>query len=327
MTGVATGYQGIVTTGDETTYGTVATSLDRSFEVLPNESIGRRNRVIKREGMRGGTLAGYTETRRIVTGRDAGGAFTTEVLPVGFGRFLRQLMGSSAITQQGVTAAWLQAHTYGSLSARSLTIQKQIKDEDGSSLATFTDVGCKFLSGEFVFDTDKTLQATFDVDAQDELVATAAAAAAYPAASVDPFHFAQASLTLGGSALANVAGGRVKITRALNVERRHLGNAGLKTKPIEEARPTVAGSIRTEFLDRTLYDLFAADGGGTLVVLYTGANIASTYDRLIRITVPLSHLVGETPKLSSPGILPIEIPFEADPGGVLIEYQSTDTTI
>ena len=46
----------------------------------------------------------------------------------------------------------------------------------------------------------------------------------------------------------------------MKVDRYGLGNAGLKGEPIENAIPTITGTISTEFFSRTeLYDVFKAN--------------------------------------------------------------------
>lgn len=324
MTVGALGFQSIYNTAVETVYGTAVT-CDRSYEILASESVKRRNRVIRREGMRGGTVAAYPGTRRIITGHDAAGSLAVEVLPTGMGRLFRQLMGGTpVITQVGATIAYNHSYPLGSLAAKSLTLQKVIRDPDGTVLHTVTQKGAKFTSGEFGITTDQTLRLSLDVDCQSEVKNIAAAAAAYPSATLDPFHFAQATLTVNGAAVANVSAANVKVERPLETERYYLGNAGLKDEPVESDRPKVTGSLTADVINTTLYDLFVADGGGTLVLSFVGGLIVGASNSTITITVPDIHLTDGTPEVSTPGLLSGDLPWESDAGGATITYITTD---
>lgn len=322
----AIGVQTVWNTGDETTYG-VAATLDRSYEITPTESMERHNRIAVREGMRGGAFASYPGTRRIQTGHDATGGVTLEVIPSGFGRIFKQLLGGTpTITQQGGTAAYRHVYGMGSTVGKSLSLQKVLRDPDLNVIQTVTDLGCKFVSGEFTIAKDALLRLALTVDAREEVTDVAAAAAAYPSASLDPFHFKQAVLSVAGTEVAQANEASVRIERTLGVDRRHLGNAGLKSEQIDVGRPKMSGRLAVDFISDDLYAYYVEDGGGDLIMSFVGENIAGAYDYALTITVPDIHLTGETPKVGDAGLLSVAAPWESDRAlGFSVVYVTTDT--
>lgn len=328
MTVGALGYQTIWNTGVESVWGT-AVIPDRSYELLPSESIERKPVVITRGGMRGGSLAAFPETRRIITGQTVDGSVDLEVLPVSMGRFFQQLMGGTpTFTQVGATPAWTHVYGLGPVSgaSRSLTIQKVVRDPAQTVVQTLTQSGCKITSGEFSIAANGLLALKMAIDGRQEVTTTAAAAAAYAASNVDPFHFAQATLSVNGSPVLNVGTATVKVDRKLKVDRRYLGNLGFKDEQVEDNRPALSGSLTGDVIDVTLYNLFATDGGGTLTLTFTGGPVtgAPASNNTLTITVPLIHLTAGTPKVSTPGLLSEAYPWVSDAGGATITYLTSD---
>lgn len=326
MSAPALGAQTIWTTGVEGSYGTAGT-LDRSYELLPSEGVKRKNKTITRAGMRGGDFASYPGTRRIVIGHDAAGPVVLEVLPTGAGRLLRQIMGGTpVITQVGATIAFEHVYPLGPLTGKSFTAQKVLREPDGTVIQAITQKGCKVTAAEFAINLDQTLRLSLDVDARQEVTDVAAAAAAYASATIDPFHFGQGAITVDGVAVAAVSIASAKIERpSIKVDGFYLGTNGVKDEPREEGRPKFSGSLTTEVLDATLYDLFCEDGGGTLVLEFVGDLIVGASSSTLTIEIPDIHITDGTPAVSTEGTLPGVHPWEADAGGATITYLTTDT--
>ncbi len=330
MPNTATGLTTGLTTAEETVYGTVV-APDRAVE-FTDEGLERRNQVISSKGLRSQTINLRRGSRRALVARDGGGPVKMEVPTVGFGRWLRQLMGgTSTIVQQGATTAHLQTHSLGGQGGKSMTIQKQLRDSTNALIEKFTFAGCKLLSGEFAISVSNLLEASFDIDARDVNTTTAAAALTYPAAA-QSFNFAQGTLLVGGVSVAKVNDASVKIDRKSKTDGWYLGTGGLKSEPFENDFPEVTGSLSAEFDSAaTFYDRFAADSAAALVLEFVGPIIASTFAQTFRITVPEVHFTGETPKVGGPDVIVPKIPFEgahdATNPGVTITYMSTDTAI
>lgn len=327
--GTAVGTQVVVGTAEEVTYGTPIV-VDRFVEIL-SESLDRRNNIITSNGLRAGTRNLRRGSRRVLASRDGGGDLVMEVPTTGFGRFLKHgLGGTPTIVQQGATTAWLQTHTMGSLAGRSLTVQKQLRDEANTEVESFTFHGCKILGIEFAISVDQILQATMTLDAEDVDTSTAAAAASYTNQKL--FHFAQGTLLVAGASVANVLSATTRVDNPQKTDRYFLGSTGLKGEPAPNDFPTVTGSLSAEFLSPvTFYDRFAADTGTALVLRFEGDTISGAFKEKLEITVPDVRFLGDTPKVGGPDVVVQDVPFEGTfngtDAGISITYQSTDVAI
>lgn len=326
--GSAVGLTTRLCTGVETTYGTVQTP-DRFLE-FQTETLERKNEIIRSNALGSGSLHLRRGSRSVVAGRHGEGNIEMEVVKNGMGRILGNLLGGTpTIVQQGGTPAYLQTFTMGSTSGKSLTIQKQKRDESDTVVSNFTFEGSKFVAGEFKIDKKGKLMLGLTVDAEDVNTSTPAAIPSLAPTSV--FHYQQGGLTVGGVAASSVESCSVKLDRKLDVDRFFLGNAGVKAEPIVNDFPDVTGVLVAEFAASTYYDLFAADTGVALVLTFTGAVISGIYNEKLQITVPEVHFTGETPKTSGPGLIKVNMPFEGQWDGasadMTVLYQSTDTSI
>lgn len=306
MPGSAVGLQTVLGIKEEVTYGTAVTP-DAFFEIL-SESLERRNKTLMSNGLRGGTRNLRRGSRRVQSGHDGGGTVTMEVPTTTFGPWLKHLLG--AVT--GTT------YSMGSLLGKGLTIQKQVRDAAGVEVESFTFKGCKILSGEFSISVDQILQAAFEIDAQDVVTATAAAAASY--SNVSLYHFGQATLNVDGSPVANVLDATVRVENPLNTDRYYLGALGLKKEPIDNDFPSVTGTLTAEFdSPATFYDRFAADAAAELVLEFNGDAA-----EVMTITVPDVRFTGGTPTVSGPEVIATSVPFEGQYDGtnpgITIEY-------
>src|SRR5258708_32371042 len=100
-----------------------------------------------------------------------------------------------------------------------------------------------------------------------------------------------------------------------------LGNAGLKGEPIENAIPTITGTLGTEFFSRTeLYDVFRANTTTTLQLDFTAfdaagndANGAAAGANPYRLSIILPAGQFKTPafNVTSPAVIPQSVGFEA----------------
>jgi hypothetical protein len=334
MTGPAYGQQTIWGTGVETTYGTPpAGTVDRWYEILPAESVERRNRLLVSQGMRGGSYNLRRGSRRVISGRDAHGDVTLEVATTGLGRLLNQMMGGTVPTpvQQGVTTAYKQTHPLASIAGKSMTLQKQIRDSAGSAIQTLTQKGAKVAGFELSCAVDEILKLKLTMDGQDEVDDVAAAAASYTSAKL--FNFSQATVfTLNGTPAANVLSFTTALDRKLKEDRYFLGHGGLKSESAENDFPDISGQFRAEVVDSTFYDLFKTDAAAAMVLSFVGDTIAGAYHETLTITIPEIHLGGETPKVGSAGILEQNVPYTAaaDAGGdvgMTLELTSTDVAV
>lgn len=326
--GSAVGLTTRLCTAVESVYGTPVTP-DRFLE-FNSEGLERKNEIIRSNALGSGSLNLRRGSRSVVSARRGEGPIDMEVVTNGMGRLLKQILGGTpTIVQQGATAAWLQTHTLGSLQGKSLTIQKQLRDEADTVIGKFTFHGCKFPTAEFKIDKKGKLMLSLTVDAEDVDTSTAAASPSLVATKV--FHYRQGALTIAGVAAAQVQSASIKVDRKMDTDRFFLGNAGVKAEPLVNDFPEVTGALSAEFAASTYYDLFAADTPAALVLTFVGDLIASTFFETLTITIPEIRLTGETPKVGGPGLVIVNHPFEAQWDGssanMTIAYTSTDTAI
>lgn len=315
--------------GVESTYGTVNLASPQFIE-FDSESLEAKFERIRSNALGSGNLQGRRGSRSVETARWGEGSIDMEVTKNGMGKLVRNAIGGTpTIAQQGATTAWLQTHSLGSVLGKSLSIQKQNRDESDVVVKQETFHGCKFPSVEFKLDKKGKLMLSVSVDAEDVDTSTAVATPALTATSV--FHARQAAVTVNGVAGSLIEALSVKFDRALDTDRYHAGNAGVKAEPLINDFPTVTGSITTEFAASTYYDLFVADTPVPFVVTFTGSVISGAFNELFRITIPEIRFTGESPKTSGPGLTKLTMPFEAQWNGVdaliKVEIQSTDTAI
>src|SRR6266568_1416665 len=199
-----------------------------------------------------------------------------------------------------------------------------------------TYTGTKITDWEFSCNDNQIAQLKVTCDGQTELTSTALAAASYPPPN-GLFSFANASvMTLGGTpsttaGVTTIAGGSslgsrvngVVITGStpMKVDRYGLGNAGLKGEPIENAIPTITGTLSTEFFSRTeLYDVFKTAGTTPLQIDFTkfdaagnDANGAAAGANPYRLSVILPAVKFKTAAVNvgSPDVIPQSIGFQA----------------
>lgn len=312
----------------ETVYGTPVT-VTRFQEIL-SESLERKNQTITSNGLRNATRNLRRGSRRVLTASDGSGDVNFEVATTGFGLLFNHMLGgTSSCVQQAATTAWLQTHSLGDLGGKSLTLQKGVAQTDGT-VKPFTFHGSKVTGWEFSISVDQILQLSASFDAEDVDTTTALATASYAASNL--FHFKQGTLSVGGSAVAQVTDASVTGTNNLKTDRYYLGSAGLKKEPIDNDYPEIGGTLTAEFVDlTTFHDRFVADTAAALVLEFTGALIAATHYEKLTITIPQVRFEGETPKVGGPEVIVQNVPFvglyDGSAAGITIAYMSTDVAI
>jgi hypothetical protein len=223
-------------------------------------------------------------TRTVVSQFDVNGDLTMEhtsgeaptVIADSMGFWWKFALGSAFTTPVVVVGtAFSQTHVNGSKAGQFLTVQVGRPQISGVTVQPFTYTGTKITDWEFSCNDNQIAQLKLTMDGQTELTSTGLAAASYPTPN-GLFSFANASvLTLGGTAtttsgVTSVAAGVSIASRVtgivltgstpMKVDRYGLGNSGLKGEPIENAIPTITGTLSTEFFSRTeLYDVFKAN--------------------------------------------------------------------
>lgn len=326
---------------EEVTVGTAVT-VTRAYE-FNSESLSLSKNIVQGYGLRAGGQYGRS-TRRAYTTRSAGGSIEMDLASRGMGMWFKHMLGSSTSALLS-GSAYQQIHVPGSLTGKSLTIQKGVPQTDGT-VKPFTYRGCKLPSWEISCDVGEIATLSVDVDAWDEVTATALATAAYTAGT-EVFHFAEGSLLLGGtvstaSGLTSISGGTVaasvksasvKGENPMANERYFLGSSGVKAEQQENDWRTVGGSLSCEFVNQaTVYDLFAADTATALQLKFISPNaISGANYPTVEITIPSIRFDGETPQVGGPDIVEFDADFTGLDDGtnpaVQIRYLTSDTSI
>jgi hypothetical protein len=339
----ASGLSGQVGTITAPSYGDSATAVTHFYEFLSENFVFNPSWL---DGM--GLKAGqaYNRSARTVQSRfDVNGDITIEhmigsaanTVADSMGFWWKHALGSSVTTPTVVLGtAFKQNHTNGSKAGLYATLQVGRPQISGPTVQPFTYTGVKVTQWEFDCkdNTIATLKCT--CDGQTELTSVGLAAASYPTPN-GLFTFSDASvMTIGGTASTSggettVAGGSSLGSRVngititgntpMKVDRYGLGNAGLKAEPIENAIPTITGTLSTEFFSRTeLYDVFKANTTTTLQVDFTkfdasgnDANGVASGPNPYRLSFILPAVKFKTAeaKIGGPDVIPQQIGFQA----------------
>ena len=241
----------------------------------------------------------------------------------------------SAAAVPGVTA-YKQVHTNGSKFGQYCICQVGRPQISGVTVQPFSYTGVKVTDWEFSCNDNQIAQLKCTCNAQNELTSVGLAAASYPTPN-GLFAFSDASvMTLGGTASTasgetTIAGGSalgsrvngITITGAtpMKVDRYGLGNAGLKGEPIENAIPTITGTLSTEFFSRAeLYDVFKGSGTNPLQIDFAkfdaaglDANGIAAGPTPYRLSIILPAVKFKTAavNIGGPDVIPQQIGFQA----------------
>jgi hypothetical protein len=314
----------------ETTYGT-AVVVDTFLE-FTSETLRRRQNIGGSDGIRPSTRLGRGSTRRI-TRNWAEGTVNFEVATEKFGRLFKVGLGAVSTAQPEETnspTVYLHTFTPGTLTGKSLTLQKGVEANDGTVFA-FTYPGSKISGFGFSQDPDGVLQMATDFLARQEVSSTALATANYSAPDV--FHYAQGTVLIDDVTNSNVISfSSVRYQNNFPIDRLFkLGNAGLMAEPLNRPRDTLGGTLRIEFEDRDdFYEAFAADTSVEIRLDFEGDAIDDTYNNLLKLTIADARFTGETPQIPNTDVIVVDVPFTAwDPASgdaFTIEYQNTEST-
>lgn len=227
----------------ESTWGTpvVVTTFHEGY--LSDNPV-RTQAPIVSEGVRAG--------RRTASCAQAGdkivqGPFAFEAHPEPLATLLTHMFGTV-----NTTGAGPYAHTATPGDAEdSFTAQVGIQDS-GGTVRPFTYEGCKLTGWKLGGTAGQTAKLGIDVIAQDYVTATALASASY-AGTGCPFVFSHGSISVAGSALAEVTSFELAATIPRRIK--HAAGSTLIIDPRENGRRDHVITVETEFEDLTLHGL------------------------------------------------------------------------
>ena len=338
----ASGLSGQVGAVAESTYGTPVT-VTHFYEFL-SENFVFNPTWLDGQGLKAGQ-AFNRSSRTVQSQFDVNGDLTMEhtsgeaanAVADSMGFWWKWALGSALVTPTVIVGtAYKQVHTNGSKAGQFITCQVGRPQISGVTVQPFTYTGVKVTDWEFSCNDNQIAQLKVTLDGQTELTSTGLAAASYPTPN-GLFSFANATVfTIGGTATTSagettvaagsalgsrVTGITITGSNPMKVDRYGLGNAGLKGEPIENAIPTITGTLTTEFFSRTeLYDVFKTASTTTLQLDFTkfdpagndanGAAAGANPYRLSFILPAVKFKTGSV-NVTSPDVIPQTIGFQA----------------
>ncbi|MEV7684466.1 phage tail tube protein [Streptomyces bungoensis] len=309
--------------GAESTWGTAVTPTN-TYE-FNDESLKLDPTYLEPTGLRVGTK--YKRASRVsISHKSVSGDITLEHSTKGMGLLWKHCLASAVTTPTTLTSpATEQVHTPGDFRGKGLTVQVGRPEPSSGTVKAFTYAGCKVSQWELNVSDNAipTLKVTFDGRSQS--TSTALAAASYTSGA-KVFSFANATLSLGGTAATasgktTVTGGTAVATVVTEVsiqgaapmasDRFGIGNGGLKSEQLENDTPTITGSLNAEFNKAELYDHFTNNDTLPMVLTLTGDPIgASGSSDTLEIILPAVKLKAASPNVGGPDIVSMSTDFE-----------------
>lgn len=333
----------------ESTYKTYVAPT-RSWE-FTDESFDWDKNVAQGKGLRVSSRT-WRSGRRVLTRGEGKGDLNLDVLSKGMGILFDAAFGASTVTQISASAAWQQVYTLGD-TPKSLSIQKSEPQADGT-LTTLTLLGCMVDSFEIANENGGLLTSKFTFDVGDYTTSQAYVnTASAPYAGVNPFHFGQAAIKVGGTVtlgtsttLATSTGVTtigvrdfsMSVNNNLKDDRYNYGNTVTvnSATQVRKSKPTVGmreitGKFTAEYDQTTLRDAWLNDTDVPLLLTFTGATIASTAETF-QVALPAVKLESGPPKSNGGDLITIEHTFTVLDGlvaaqPVQVNYISTDTAL
>lgn len=325
----------------EPAYGTTTTPT--RFSDFDSESLHLEQQFTDPQGLAAGRLVPLA-SRRSQTSRGVTGSIGMDFATKAMGLLVKQMLGSSltAPVQIAASTAYRQVHQYGNAGGQSLTFQVGKPQPDGT-VKPFTYPGCKVTGWEFGSSVGEQVKLSLDIDAKDELTATALAVASY-VAGAELFNHNQLSIKIGGTAstasgVVSVAGGTVATTlfnsasvKASNPMKtdRH-GTSVTKSEPIQNGMLDASIELGGEFTSQAeFYDQFRADALIPVQLTWTGSALdGSNY--LLDVIASACRFDPVTANVDGPDVLsqtvPLRIFADTVNNPLQITLVSSDTTL
>lgn len=318
------GLDGQLAFAQESVWGTAVTPT-HAVE-FDSETLSMTPTWLEPTGIRSGLK--FKRLNRVVQSqRTVAGDFTVELATKGMGLLWKHALASSAVpVQDASTGAYKQVHVPGDFLGKGLTVQVGRPEPSTGTVQPFTYSGVKISQWQFSLSDGATPTLQLTVDGRDEDTDTALVTPTYPAGAA-AFDFTQATLSLGGtvttaSGITTVSGGTAVATviteialsgqTGMATDRFGIGNAGLKSEQLENATPTITGTLTAEFNKSELYDVFAADGTTPMHLSLVGGVISTSTDHyMLDFIMPAVKLKTATPNVAGPDVVAMSTDIEA----------------
>lgn len=312
----------------ESTYGTFLAPT--AFYPFTSEDLGLEKTYIRSQGIRTGRYF-QSQSLHKATTRQGSGSLVMELLNKGFGKFFDLLHGNSVTpVQQGATTAYLQTHNVGLTEPKASASVQVGKPSTSGTVNPHSYIGCVLMGMTIAVESGGLATVTMNWDVRDESTAQTLGTASYASGAV-PFDFTEGVVKVGGSNIANVRSVTLNIEIPRAVDRFHVGNSGVKDKPLLNGFVAVTADAELEFASLTDHDRFKNETVATLALEFTGDVIEGAYNYEANFALAATKQVTSRPTVSGPGIITSSASFEGlDTGAatpLVVEYLSTDTTV
>lgn len=306
----------------ETAYG-VPVAVDR-FPEFVDESLAWNPTFVQGAGMRVGSRLARS-SRRVLAKQSAGGDINVELVTKGLGIFLEALFGNAVSTAvPGQTGVFQQLYTPTTTDPlNSYTIQKGIPTLGGGAATPMTFPGSVCTSGEFSASNADIVKLKTTWDSKEVQTEIPYAAPSYVVGE-ELFHFAQGSITIGGSQTPPTdttlaSGGTVAATIedfSVSFDNKiddggfTLGGGGKRNRVPVVGLADAKGKVTAEYSDTVLRDAYLNQTPLALTLTFEAETVIGASARpVLQIHLPEIRLEGELPKSAGGSIVKQSIDF------------------
>lgn len=316
--------------GNETTYGTrVAPATFLPFE---SESLALTQEYIANQPLMSGVMV-QPQGYHVSSTRSVEGSVEMLLHDRGMGKIMNLLTGDSvtSVTPSGATNARTQTFPIGLTSpvGKSVSLQVGRPDVTGT-VRPFDYVGCKVTEATISVEAGAAATLSLSVDGRDEKTDQTLGTPTY-SASARPYGFKNWSITIGGSAAANVRSLTITIPLNMATDRYNLGNSGIKDEPLLNAQSEIAVSATLEFASLADHTRFRNESIVALVATAQNDLIEGSRYYQTEITVPAAKQISSNPVVAGPDLVTSDVEFRALWNGtnapLTIVNQNTDTSL
>ncbi len=295
------GYGAAVGWGVESTWGTLAART--KFAEVISENI--KKDVERQESP---STRGLSELRRQDFLTSITGSFETEMLYAGYEILLEHLFGGVAgVVIGGSVDGFTNTYTLTDALPPGLTIEANRGDSAAGQTALYE--GCKISSATFTFNPNEPVKVTWNIVGQEEtfINATAVVYPDYSGILLTKGHHVTCEINTVAQVIDSA---EVTFDNGLDVAKRVMGVQTI-AEPIRSTRRIVTGTITVDWTDKVLYEKFINGTAIAIELICTGTDMGNdTSDPLrFQITIPSARFSGETPSVSSTGIIKQALPF------------------
>jgi hypothetical protein len=302
----------------EVAYGTALTPT-RFYEFV-DESFDYSKTVKQGAGIRVGSKVARS-ARRVVTETQAKGDLTVELTSKGLGTLLQACFGAGASTLVSGTT-YQQNFTLGTgATPPSMTVQKGLVRADGT-VDPYTYNGGVVDSFEIDCPQGDIAKVKSSWIFRDVVTSTTYATPSY-VTTPNLFHFAQGSITIGGTvtaptttalasggtSVANVRDFSVKVDNKLTADRFNYSGAGKMLSPTYGLRD-ISGKLTAEYTDQALLNAYMADSPLALSLTFVSSEALSSGTATLQIILPEIKLNGELPQANGTELITQSVDFD-----------------